>query len=183
MPHIVVYDKTSAGSPIVGIHSAPPGEEHVELQDIHPGADPTHYGAVLVPDDVVAQMTARKYKRDRKGKLLMQPVLQEKTKDLIAAADSALGENILVFGEPYAAIKSVTDLKGHTAPHTAKNPAKGIIGVGKRSGYFTVTCTVDTGVQAPETLAEEKNWEWERDGDKNIVGMRLLKQLSPDSAG
>jgi hypothetical protein len=181
MPHIVVYDKKSAGSPIVGIHSAPPGQEHVELQDIHPGADPTRYGAVLVPDDVIAQMTARQYKRDRKGKVVTQSVLEERTKDLVAAADSALGENILVFGEPYAEIKSVTDLNGRKARHTAKNPAKGIIGVGTRSGFFTVTCNVDTSVQAPAMLAEEKNWEWERDSDENIIGIRLLKKLPLDS--
>jgi hypothetical protein len=180
MTYIVVYERKS-GNPIVGVHSAAPGQERAELQDIHPGADPKQFGAVLVPDNIIGQMTARKYKRDRKGKLQMQAVLQEKTRDLVTLADSSLGENILLFGEPYAEIKSVTDLGGKRPRHTAIDPAKGIIGVGARSGAFTVVCAVDTGARVPEIAAEEKNWEWERDREKNIIGMRLLKNLPPDA--
>lgn len=181
MTQVVVYDKKSKGNPIVGIHAAPPGQEQVSLDDIHAGADPAQYGVLLVADDIVAQMTVHKYKRDRKGRLVMRPVLQDRFKELITAADSALGENIIAFGEPYATIRSVTDLSGKSAPFTGKNPAKGIIGLGARSGCFTVVCEVDTGQQAPEVVSEEKNWEWQRDAAANIVGMRLLRTLSADT--
>jgi len=181
MTHIVVYDKKSTGNPIVGVHAAPPRQEHVSLDDVHPGADPSQYGVLLVADDIVAQMTARRYRRDRKGRLVMRPVLHDRSKELLTAADSALGENIIAFGEPYAEIRSVTDLSGKSAPFTAKNPAKGIIGLGARSGHFTVVCKVDTGQQAPEVVSEEKNWEWQRDSAANIVGMRLLRTLSADT--
>ena len=78
-------------------------------------------------------------------------------------------------------IRSVTDLSGKSAPFTDKNPAKGIIGVGARSGCFTVVCEVDTGQQAPEVLSEEKNWEWRRDAAANIVGM--LSRRCPPTPG
>jgi len=122
----------------------------------------------------------RTYKRDRNGKLQMQSLLQDKTKDLVSVADSALGQNILVFGEPYAEIKSVTDLAGERVRNTAVNPDKGIIGLGSRAGYFTVICKVNTGVQAPEIVQEERNWDWDRDRAGNIVGMKLLKRFSPE---
>jgi hypothetical protein len=181
MTQIVVYDKKSKGNPIVGIHAARSRQDQVSLEDVHAGADPARYGVLLVADDIVAQMTAHKYKRDRKGRLVMRPVLQDRSKELLTTADSALGENIIAFGEPYAKIRSVTNLSGKSAPFSEKHPAKGIIGLGERSGCFTVVCEVDTGQQAPEVVSEEKNWEWERDGAANIVGMRLLKTLSADT--
>lgn len=174
---IVVYEKKSAGNPIVGIHAKPLEKDEIDLKDVYPEADPKKYGVVLVPQEVVSQMTVRKYKRDRKGKVVMQPVLQDKTKDLASMPDSALGENILVFGEPYVEVKSVTDLAGKKVRHTALKPEKGVIGVGERSGHFSVACQVETGAQAAELLGEEKNWEWERDREGNIVGMKLLKKL------
>jgi len=181
MAHIVVYDRKSTGNPTVMIHSSPRGQERGDLQHGLAGADPKQYGVVLVPDEVVTQMVARKYKRDRKGKVVLRPVLQEKAKNLASVSDSSLGENILVFGEPYTEIKSITDLAGKKTRHTAVNPEKGVIGVGTRSGHFTVTCEVDTGARVPEGVSEEKNWEWERDREKNIVGMKLLKKQPPSS--
>jgi hypothetical protein len=145
------------------------------LQDIYPSADPQHYGLLVVPDAVIDQMTLHKYRVDRQGKPLLRPVLQEKTKALLAVPDSALGQSVLAFGEPYVEIKSITDVKDKTVQATAVDAAKGIVGLGARSGYFTVTCTVDTGVAAPEVVAQEKNWDWVRDSGGNVAGMKLLK--------
>jgi hypothetical protein len=174
MNYVVVYDRKAADNPIVGIHGGIVDKAQVDLQEVHPGADPKKYGVVVVPEEIISQMTLREYKRDSAGEVLTHPVLQERTKELVSVADSALGENILFFGEPYAEVKSVVDLAGKKAHPASMNAGKGIIGLGQRSGLFTVTCAVDTGAQAPEMLEEEKNWEWEKDREGNIVGMKLL---------
>jgi hypothetical protein len=180
MDFIVVYDKKTPGNPIIAVHSQRFTKANVTLKDIHPEDDPAEHGVVIVPGEVIHKSVLRKYKRDRKGKVLMRSVMQERSKDLVTVADSALGENILVFGEPYAEILSATDLAGKRARTTAVNPEKGVIGVGNRSGQFTVVCQVDTGTQAPEIVGEEKNWEWDRDREGNIVGMKLLKEISAE---
>ncbi len=180
MDFIVVYDKAKEGNPIVAIHSQRFAKPDVSLRDIHPNDDPAERGLVMVPGDVIHNRVVRKFKSDRKGHPVMQPVLHDKVKELVTVNDSALGQNILVFGEPYAEVKSLLDLTGKSASHTAVNPEKGIIGIGSRSGLYTVTCRVDTGVQAPEVLSEEKNWEWERDQVGTIIGMKLLQAPQPE---
>jgi hypothetical protein len=175
MAHIVIYDKQASGNPIVSIQPAGSQGASVSLADVYPSADPRRYGLVVVPGEVIDRMTLVKAKVDRKGKVVMQPVMQEKTKALLSASDSALGQNILLFGEPYDEIRGATDAEDHAVPATAVDPKKGLVGVGKRSGYFSLTCAVATGAEAPETASQEKNWEWVRDATGAISGMRTLK--------
>lgn len=183
MDFIVVYDKKADGNPVVAIHSQRFTKAVITLQDIHPEDNAAERGVIVVPGDIIHNSVVRKYKCDRKGNPVLRPVLHDKVKDLVTINDSALGQNILVFGEPYVEVKSLLDLTGKSASHTAVNPEKGIIGVGSRTGLYTVTCRVDTGVLAPEVLSEEKNWEWERDRNGTIVGMKLLQAPQPEPNG
>lgn len=175
MAQIVLYDKQARDNPIVSIQPAARETRKASLQDSFPGADANRYGVVIVPDDVIERMTAHEYKTDRKGKVALQPVLQQKTKAVLSASDSALGQNIVSFGEPYAEIGAVTDAKDQPVQATALDPKKGLVGLGKSSGFFSVTCAVATGAEAPEIVSHEKNWEWVRDAGGAISGMKILK--------
>ena len=176
MDFIVVYDKKASGNPIVAIHSGRLEKDNIELHDIHPDDDPEERGVVMVPAEIISQMVTRKYRRDRKGNVVQKPVLREASKSLSSVLDTSLGGNIILFGEPVAELVGITDLAGQPVEGKVVNAEHGIIGVGERSGFFTVSCRVDTGVEAPVVTSEKENWRWKRDDDGNIVGMELITE-------
>ena len=180
MEFIVVYDKKKAGNPIVAIHSQRFVKEVIELKDIHPGDDPNERGVVVVPGEIVSQMVIRNYKRDREGNIKKNPVHQEKTKELISVMDTALDQNILIFGEPVIKLVDITDLKEKRIRGNLVNAGKGVIGIGDDSGLFKVTCMIDTGFSRPEVSSEKKNWKWKTDREGNIIGMELIEKQTPE---
>ncbi len=181
MDFIVVYDKKTSGNPIVAIHSQRFHKDTVELKDIHPEDDPNEQGVVIVPGEIINQMVIRKYKRDREGKIVQKPLLQERTKGLTSMPDTALGQSILVFGEPITEIISITGLDGQSIEGTIVKGEKGIIGIGSNAGLFTVICCVDTGIIQPEIISEKQNWKWKRDDDGNIIGMELVEEIASET--
>jgi hypothetical protein len=176
MDFIVIYDKKTRGNPIVAIHSQRFRNQAVTLKDIHPEDDPAERGIVIVPGEILNNRMKRKYKRDKEGNIVQKPVLQERSKDLTSVADASLKQNILIFGEPVAELSTIKDLAGKKVRGTIVDEAKGIIGIGDRSGHFTVVCCVSTGLSEPEVASESPNWKWEYDTDGNVTGMVLLKQ-------
>lgn len=177
MEYIVVYDKKTSGNPIVAIHSKRFSKDKVALRDIHPDDDPEQSGVVVVPEEIINQMVIRNHKVDRKGNVIQKPVEEIKTKELTSLMDSSLKQNILVFGEAVTRIISITNLKGQRIEGTIVDPEKRIIGIGSNTGFFIVTCNVDTGVRQPEIASEKQNWKWRLDNEGNIIGMELIKEL------
>ncbi len=177
MEYIVVYDKKLNGNPIVAIHSQRFGKNTVELKDIHPEDDPNERGVKVVSGDIISQMFVRGYKTEKKANMMQKSIEQEKMKELTSTMDSSIGQNILIFGEPFTKIIQITNLMDQSIEGTVVNHYKGIIGIGGNTGLFTVTCKVDTGIKMPEISEDKTNWRWKRDNNGKIIGMELIKKL------
>ncbi len=179
MDFIIVYDKRAEGNPIVAMHSQRFDTPTVDLRDIHPEDDPDERGVVVVPGEVAARMTTYDYQLDADGNPVQEPVLQEVTRDLTSIMDLALGQNILVFGEPVEDVVQVVDVLDQPVQAELANAAKGVITIGSASGLLSVTARVRTGRSHPVIVGEHTNWQWERDADGNITGLTLLDANEP----
>lgn len=176
MDYIIVYDKKTTGNPIVGVHSQRFESEKVTLNDIHPGEDPKRYGFIVVTEEIVRNMITVKYKTDRKGQTVYEPVAREETRDLTSIKDTSLNTNIVLFEANVAKVVSVKDLNDKTVKATIINAEKGIIDVGKSSGFMTVTCHVQMGEEQPVIESQEVNWKWVKDKKRNITAMKLISK-------
>lgn len=176
MDYIVVYDKKTEGNPITGIHSQRFGEEDLKVTDIHPDDDPKKCGLIIVPEEIVRNMIAVKYKADSKGNVVEEPVVQEITKDLATVKDTSLKTNIVAFGESVKKLVSVKNLTNKNVKAKLVDAEKGVLDMGSGSGLMTVTCMVPSGETQPVIESEKANWKWLKDKKGNITGMTLIKK-------
>ncbi len=183
MEFIIVYDKKTEGHPILGIHSHRFGEGELALENIQPEEDPKHCGFIVVPEEIVRNMVRIKYKTDRKGNVIQEPVVEEISKDLPAIRDTALKTHIVVFGAPIEKLVSVKNLAQKKVKAKVIDAEKGVIDVGSASGLMSVTCQVPTGESEPVIETEEPNWKWVTDKKGHIIGMELIHKPESPAAG
>jgi hypothetical protein len=170
MDYIIVYEKKK-GNPIFLIEPKLISNRE-KLQDYFPHLDPHQFGFVIAPEEITTHLEIIEYETDKKGGIIFETEFREVQKKLFSKFDSAYDKNILIFEQSISEIVSIVDLKNKKVKASIVDAKQGIIEVGDKRGYFTVTCKIEIGKQ-PKIKSRKKNWKWIKSKGK-ITGIGLI---------
>lgn len=170
MEYIVIYEKKK-GHSIVSIEPKliPP---RGKIQDFFPHIDFNQFGFLIIPEEIISHLELVEYERDKKGEVIFEPVMRDVQKKISSKFDSAFNSNLLIFGETFVELVSVVNLKNEEVRAIMVDSERGIIDIGDRTGFFTVTCRIKTA-EEPKIESRKKNWDWVESEGK-IIGIKLI---------